>query len=302
MFDSGCTHHMTGEKELLERFIDDVNRTSYITFGDNTKQKVLDVSPENVMLVESLGYNLLSINNLTNIGYDCYFTKDKVMVFRSDNLKLVFVGHTEVSLYVADFSQENPSSSLCLMAKVDKGWLWHRRLGHVNMRNLKLLLKDDHVIGLTDVDFERDRVCSACIAGKQKGKAHPSKSIVTTFRPLELLHLDLFGPSNYDTLGGKKFGLVIVDDYSRYTWVFFLKSKDETQKCFIDFATQSQRQYDEKIKAIRTDNGTEFKNYTMQDFVDGKASSINTLHLTHPNKMVLWRGRTRQSLRWQELC
>ena len=96
------------------------------------------------------------------------------------------------------------------------------------MRNLKQILKDDHGIGLTDVDFERDRVCSACIAGKQKGKARPSKSIVTTYRPLDLLHLDLFRPSNYDTLGGKKFGLVIVDDYSKYTWVFLLKSKDET--------------------------------------------------------------------------
>ena len=77
------------------------------------------------------------------------------------------------------------------MAKVDKGWLWHRRLAHVNMRNLKRLLNDDHVIGLTDVTFERDRVCSACVAGKQLGKRHPSKSIISTSRPLELLHLDL---------------------------------------------------------------------------------------------------------------
>ena len=146
---------MTGGKELLDQFIEDVNRTSYITFGDNSKGKVLGygkvaitkgMSLENVMLVESLGYNLLSINNLANIGYDSYFTRHKVMVFRSDNLELVFVGHVEGGLYVADFSQESPPLSMCLMAKVDKGWLWHRRLGHVNMRNLKQVLKDDHVI------------------------------------------------------------------------------------------------------------------------------------------------------------
>jgi hypothetical protein len=80
------------------------------------------------------------------------------------------------------------------MAKVDKGWLWHRRLAHVNMRNLKQLLKDDHVVGLSGVDFERDRVCSACVAGKQLGKQRPSKNIIFTSRPSELLHLDLFGP------------------------------------------------------------------------------------------------------------
>ncbi|KAK1605593.1 hypothetical protein QYE76_029266 [Lolium multiflorum] len=105
-------------------------------------------------------------------------------------------------------------------------------------------------------------------AGKQLKKKHPIKSIVTTSRPLELLHLDLFGPSHYDTLGGSKYGLVIVDDYSRYSWVFLLKSKDETHRKFIIFAKKAQRMYESEIKAIRTDNGTEFKNYTMQEFVD----------------------------------
>ncbi|KAK1681358.1 hypothetical protein QYE76_042206 [Lolium multiflorum] len=163
----------------------------------------------------------------------------------SDNLKLVLVGYVENNLYVVDLSKESPSPSTCLMAaKHDEGWLWHRRLGH------------------------KDRVCSACVAGKQLKKKHPIKSIVTTSRPLELLHLDLFGPSHYDTLGGSKYGLVIVDDYSRYSWVFLLKSKDETHREFITFAKKAQRTYESEIKAIRTDNGTEFKNYTMQEFVD----------------------------------
>ena len=168
------------------------------------------------MLVETLGYNLLSIYHLADAGYDSYFTKHCVKVFRSDNLSLVLVGHVEDKLYVVDLSKESPSLSTCLMANVDEGWLWHRRLGHVNMKNLKQLLKGDHIVGLTNVSFERDHVCSACMAGKQLGKHHPAKNIITTSRPLELLHLDLFGPSTYDTLGGSKFGLVIVDDYSRY--------------------------------------------------------------------------------------
>jgi hypothetical protein len=109
-------------------------------------------------------------------------------------------------------------------------------------------------------------VCSACVAEKQLGKNHPAKSMISTTRPLELLHLDLFGPSTYDSLGGSRYGLVIVDDYSRYTWVFLLKSKDETHKFFTKFAKQPERTFEEVIKTIRTDNGSKFKNYAMDDF------------------------------------
>ncbi|KAK1614490.1 hypothetical protein QYE76_020007, partial [Lolium multiflorum] len=304
VFDSGCTNHMTGGRGVLDQFIEDINKKSSITFGDNSKGKVLgygkvaiskDLCLETVMLVESLGYNLLSIYHLADAGYNSYFTNYCVMVFRSDNLKLVLVGYVENNLYVVDLSKESSSHSTCLMAtKHDEGWLWHRRLGHVNMRNLKLLLKGEHIVGLTGISFEKDRVCSACVAGKQLKKKHPIKSIVTTSRPLELLHLDLFGPSHYDTLGGSKYGLVIVDDYSRYSWVFLLKSKDETHREFIIFAKKAQRMYESEIKAIRTDNGTEFKNYTMQEFVDdeGIKHEFSAPYTPQQNGVVERKNRT----------
>ncbi|KAK1616997.1 hypothetical protein QYE76_022514 [Lolium multiflorum] len=130
--------------------------------------------------------------------------------------------------------------------------------------------------------------------GKQLKKKHPIKSIVTTSRPLELLHLDLFGPSHYDTLGGSKYGLVIVDDYSRYSWVFLLKSKDETHREFITFAKKAQRTYESEIKAIRTDNGTEFKNYTMQEFVDdeGIKHEFSAPYTPQQNGVVERKNRT----------
>ncbi|KAK1652787.1 hypothetical protein QYE76_070592 [Lolium multiflorum] len=130
--------------------------------------------------------------------------------------------------------------------------------------------------------------------GKQLKKKHPIKSIVTTSRPLELLHLDLFGPSHYDTLGGSKYGLVIVDDYSRYSWVFLLKTKDETHREFITFAKKAQRMYESEIKAIRTDNGTEFKNYTMQEFVDdeGIKHEFSAPYTPQQNGVVERKNRT----------
>jgi hypothetical protein len=92
------------------------------------------------------------------------------------------------------------------------GWLWHRRLAHVGMKNLHKLLKGEHILGLTNVHFEKDMVCSTCQAGKQVGVQHPHKNIMTTDRPLELLHMDLLGPIAYISIGGSKYYLVIVDD------------------------------------------------------------------------------------------
>ena len=261
---------------MLVEFIDSVKATSNISFGDNSKGKVLglgkvvissDASLKNVMLVQSLHYNLLSTIQLARAGYDSHFGEFHVTVFKRSNLKVVFVGHVEDNLYVVDFSNEKTYLATCLMAKADVGWLWHRRLAHVGMRNLQALLKGEHILGLTNVSFAKDRPCSACIAGKLHEKAHKVTTIITTLRPLELIHLDLFGPPSYDSLGGRRYCLVIVDDYTRYTWVFFLKTKDETQDTFINFAKEAQRQHNCEIKAIRSDNGTEFKNYTMNEFL-----------------------------------
>jgi hypothetical protein len=103
------------------------------------------------------------------------------------------------------------------------GWLWHRRLAHVGMKNLHKLLKGEHILGLTNVHFEKDMICSACQAGKQVGAHHPHKNIMTTDRPLEPLHMYLFGPIAYISIDESKYCLVIVDDYFCFTWVFFCR-------------------------------------------------------------------------------
>ena len=84
-----------------------------------------------------------------------------------------------------------------------------------------------------NVSFAKDHACSACIEGKLHEKVHPPMTIIYSKRPLEPLHLDLFGPPSFDSLGGRKYCLVIVDDYSRYTWVYFFKRKSETQQTII---------------------------------------------------------------------
>jgi hypothetical protein len=141
-------------------------------------------SISNVFLVESLGYNLLSMSQLCNMGYNCSFTNVDVSVFRRSDGSLAFKGVLDGKLYLVDFSKENADLDACLIAKTNMGWLWHRHLAHVGMKNLHKLLKGDHVLGLTDVCFEKDRPCAACQAGKQVRSTHHSKNVMTTSRPL----------------------------------------------------------------------------------------------------------------------
>jgi hypothetical protein len=102
------------------------------------------------------------------------------------------------------------------------GWLCHRKLAHVGMRNFHKLQKEGHILGLMNVAFKKDRFCGACQASKQVEAQHHAKNIMTITRLLEMLHMDLFGPISYISIGRNKYSLVIVDDYSRFTWMFFL--------------------------------------------------------------------------------
>jgi transposase InsO family protein len=107
-----------------------------------------------------------------------------------------------------------------------------------------------------------------CQAGKQVGVHHPHKKIITLERPLELLHMDLFGLIAYISIGGSKYYLVIVDDYSRFIWVFFLMEKSQTQDTLKGFLRRAQNEFGLRIKKIRSDNGTEFKNSQIKGFLE----------------------------------
>jgi hypothetical protein len=138
-----------------------------------------------------------------------------------------------------DFTSEDANLKTCLFTKTSLGWLWHRILAHVGMSSLKKFMKNELVRGLKDVKFEKNKLCSAYQTGKQVANTCPTKAYMSTTRVLELLHMNLFGPITYKSLGGNLYCLVIVDDYSRYTWVFFLHDKTKVVACFKKFAKRA---------------------------------------------------------------
>jgi hypothetical protein len=146
-----------------------------IIFEDGNQGKVKEIgkivintehSISNVFLVESLGYTLLFVSQLCHIGYNCLFTNGDVTIFRRSDGSFPFKGVSDGTLYLVDFTKENVDLDACMLAKTNMGWLWHRRLAHVGMNNLHKLIKGEHLIGLSDVCFEKYRPCVACQVGK----------------------------------------------------------------------------------------------------------------------------------------
>jgi hypothetical protein len=282
-----------------------------ITFGDGNQGLVKglgkiaishDHSISNVFLVDSLDYNLLYVSQLCKMGYHCLFTDVGVTIFRRSDDSIAFKGVLDGQLYLVDFNDNNAELDTFLISKTNMGWLWHRRLAHVGMKNLHKLLKEEHILGLTNVHFEKDMICSACQAGKQVGVHHTHKNIMMTEMPLELLHMDLFGSIAYISIGGSKYCLVIVDDYSCFTWVFFLQEKSQTKETLKRFLRRAQNEFGLRIKKIRSDNGRNSRTLKLKDFVRRRASSMSSVLHTHLNKTVLWRGRIELFWIWQGPC
>jgi transposase InsO family protein len=153
---------------------------------------------------------------------------------------------------------------------------------------------DRHILVLTNIIFEKDMPCGACQAGKQVGAPHHAKNIMTTMRPLEMLHLYLFGPIAYISIGSNKYGFVIVDDYSCFTWVFFLDDKGEIQEVLKKFLKRDQNNFDAKVKKIMSDNGTEFKNTQVEGYLDQEGIKLEFLvpYTLQQNGVVERKNRT----------
>jgi len=158
------------------------------------------------------------------------------------------------------------SSMNCLLTRNDKSWLRHRRLTHIHMHHLNKIASKELVVGLPKLKFEKHRLCVACQKGKQTKNTFKPLNVVSTSRPLELLHMDLFGPFRTMSLGENDYSLVIVDDYSRFTWTLFTTTKDEAYHVFKRFAKVIKNEKNCGISSIKSDHGGEFQDEKFDKF------------------------------------
>ncbi|GJT21503.1 putative ribonuclease H-like domain-containing protein [Tanacetum coccineum] len=283
--DSGCSRHMTGNMSYLTDFKEFDG--GYVTFGGGARGgritgkgtlKTGKLDFEDVYFVKELQFNLFSVSQMCDKKNSVLFTDTACFVLSPDfklpdESQVLLKVPRKNNMYSVDMKNIVPKESLtCLVAKatLDESMLWHRRLGHINFKTINKLVKDNLVRGLPAKRFENDQTCVACLKGKQHKASCKSKIQNSITQPLFMLHMDLFGPTFVSSLMNKKYCLVVTDDYSRFTWVFFLASKDETSGILKNFITEIENLVDKKVKIIRCDNGTEFKNRVMNEFCEKK--------------------------------
>ncbi|ERM93380.1 hypothetical protein AMTR_s05704p00000690, partial [Amborella trichopoda] len=246
-FDSGCSRHMTGNKKLLVNFKDE--KGGSVTFGDGNKGQIAgrgDVNVNgaaqltNVLYVRGLKANLISIGQLCDDNLSVSFTKTQCLV--SSDGCVVLTGNRTVDQCYAVCN-----TIVCNRTFLDKPDLWHYRLGHLNYRDLQRLVKLQAVRGIPDMKVSKERVCGPCQLGKQHKASHPTINRLLTSRVLELMHVDLMGPMQNESISGKRYVMVLVDDYSRFTWVEFLRDKSDTFGSFSALILRLQTEKDSKV-------------------------------------------------------
>nr|GEV83010.1 putative ribonuclease H-like domain-containing protein [Tanacetum cinerariifolium] len=218
IIDSGCSKHMTGSRALLTNFVEKLIET--VRFGNNDFAVIA-------------GYG--------DVGLEVAFRKSTCFVRNEDGVDLL-TGDRSLNLYTIALNEVASNSSTCLLAKAysSQSWLWHQCLSHLNFATINNIVKNNLVQGLPKMKFEKDHLCSACEREKIHQKHHKSKTAFASNKPLYLLHMDLCGPMCIQSINGKRYVLVVVDDFSRYTWVFFLHLKDEASKVIISFIKKTQ--------------------------------------------------------------
>ncbi|GJV20135.1 retrovirus-related pol polyprotein from transposon TNT 1-94 [Tanacetum coccineum] len=299
--DSGCSKHMTGDRSQLTNFVNKFLGT--VKFRNDHVAKILgygdyqigNVTISRVYYMEGLGHNLFSVGQFCDSNLEVAFRQHTCFIRNLEGVDLL-TGSRGNNLYTLSLGDMMASSPICLLSKASKtkSWLWHRRLSHLNFGAINHLARHGLVRGLPKLKFEKDHLCSTCAMGKSMIKPHKPKSEDTNQEKLYLLHMDLCGPMRVASVNGNKYILIIVDDYSRFTWVRFLRSKDKAPNFIIKFLKMIQVRIKMIVRRIRTDNGTEFVNQTLREYYEKISISRETFVARSPqqNGVIERRNRT----------
>ncbi|GJR65937.1 retrovirus-related pol polyprotein from transposon TNT 1-94 [Tanacetum coccineum] len=223
------------------------------------------VAPSSSSLIDCRTWTQsIPVGQFCDSDLEVAFRKHTCFVRNFEGVDLL-LGSRGTNMYSLSIRDMMASSLICLLSKATKtkSWLWHCRLSHLNFGAINHLAIQGLVRGLSRLKYEKDHLCSACAIGKSKKQSHKPKSKDTNQEKLYLLHMDLYGPMRVASVNGKKYILVIVDDYSRFTWVKFLSSKDEAPNFIIKFLKMILVRLNATVMKIRIDNGTEFVNQTL---------------------------------------
>nr|GEW13124.1 putative ribonuclease H-like domain-containing protein [Tanacetum cinerariifolium] len=222
-----------------------------------------------------LGHNLFLVGQFCDANLEIAFRRNTCFIGDLDGVDLL-KGNRFTNLYTINLYDMALVSPICLMARATptKSWLWHQRLSHLNFDTINDLAKNDHVSG--KFKYDKEHLCPSYEQGKRKRASHLPKPVPNSKQRLHLLHMDLYGPMRVASINGKRYVLVIVDDYSRYTWVYFLRTKDETPEVIKNFLKKIYVRLQAPVIIVHSDNRTKFKNQVLKEYFD----SVGITHET----------------------
>ncbi|KAJ3686893.1 hypothetical protein LUZ61_016057 [Rhynchospora tenuis] len=273
--DTGASNHMSGHKHLFKEMQD--VKDGHVSFGDASKIQVKgrgkikfyhngkESTIESVYYVPDMKSNILSVGQLMEKGYSV-FMKNRVMFLKDKRNHLIArVEMAQNRTYKLNL--RNVQETCLKINMTDKASLWHLRFGHLSRDGLKELAKKDMVHGLPDIDYPK-QFCEGCVLGKQARSSFPRSAEYRAKRILELIHTDICGPITPKSFGEKRYFITFIDDYTRKTWVYFLKEKSEALEVFKKFKTMVEKRTGHYIKALRSDRGGEYVSTAFTNFCD----------------------------------
>nr|GEZ53718.1 hypothetical protein [Tanacetum cinerariifolium] len=258
--DSGCSKHMTGIIKLLINFVWKFLGT--VRFGNDHITAILgydglkwgNITITRVYFIEGLGHNLFSVGQFCDVDLEVAFRRNTCFIRDLDGVDLL-KGNRSTNLYTINLYDMASASPIYTI--------------------------NDHLVSvLPKFKYAKEHLCPSCKQGKNKRASHPPKPVPNSKQRLHLLHMDLCGPMRVTSINGKRFVLVIIDDYSQYTWVHFLRTKDETPEVIKNFLKKIYVRLQAPVIIVRTDNRTEFKNHVLKEYFD----SVGITHETSATK------------------
>ena len=300
--DNGASNHMTGDRHLFQE-LKEVSQ-GIERFGDGSTTKIGgrgwimlqcqdggQMRLDNVLYVPELKANILSLGQFDEHGCRILMEGGFLTIYDQHGRLLVKVKKTLSRLYLLKLNLVLS----CMVAddSSELTWTWHIRYGHLNFQSLRRLSSKEIVRGLPKLEIP-ENICRDCIASKQHRSPFPSIASYRASRPLELVHGDICGPISPATLGGSKYFLLLVDDYSRLMWVAMIKNKSEAFQAFVKFKNLAEAEKGMKIGCLRTDQRGEFTSSIFSNFCSehGIKRQFSAPYSPQQNGVVERRNRT----------